>query len=459
LVIESRRATGYSAGWDLEDNGSFVYLVDVTKDNDRSGEGAGDWGNEEAWDKWAYLLLPEGQQPFRTDRDSPDPQKNPYKRYLLKPGSKVVFDGIEITLLESGVVDAVRIRRTAESKDISVGAATGVIRPYQPKKIPSLNKLEGNLEGIAYWPWKLGADKITFGNPNRNSMVTSKSGPNTKVIPGNSRIGFDLASSLFDRFKQPSDLFPIYFSFEDARWAQEQFNALTSNSKGNEVQSICPSKDVCAGSHVEIGSSGRAFVLIALTNKDNQSLVEELTLAQARAFAIAVQQSTFKDTLHESKAFCCIADFVPTWFTQGLAELTSAIAVSLQSHEKYLSFRKQFITELKSQKLSLKDIQNFLSTQEPNVWKNRNSQLNSQIGFLTIEALISAKGINAPMQVLAYQAQDPQATTPGRFSFKDALERRERSSEEDLSGTPYFGVEWEQAILLVSKHVFDAINS
>lgn len=82
-----------------------------------------------------------------------------------------------------------------------------------------------------------------------------------------------------------------------------------------------------------------------------------------------------------------------------------------------------------------------------------------QIGFLTIEALFSAKGINAPMQVLAYQAQDPQGTTPGRFSFKDALERRERSSEEDLSGTPYFGVEWEQAILLVSKHVFDAINS
>jgi hypothetical protein len=200
-------------------------------------------------------------------------------------------------------------------------------------------------------------------------------------------------------------------------------------------------------------------MLIAISNKGNQPLIEELTLAQARAFTFAVQQSIFKDTLHESKASCCITEFVPSWFTQGLAEFTSAIAISLQSHEKYLEFRKGLISELKSQNLTLKEIQNFLSTQEPNVWKSRNSQLNSQIGFLAIEALISAKGINSPMQVLAYQAQDPQATTPGRFSFKDALERRERSSEEDLFGTPYFGVDWEQAILLVSKHIFDSINS
>jgi len=461
LVIESRRATGYSAGWDPEDNGSFVYLVDVTKDNDRSGEGSGDWGNEEGWDKWAYLLLPEGQKPFKTDQDSPDPKNNPHKRYLFKPGSKINFDGIEIKLLESGAADAIAIKRTADSQDISVGSATGVIRPYQPKKISALDKLEGNLEGIAYWPWKWGTDKVRFGNRSfdKNVVVSPKAGPNTIGIQVDSKIGFDLSSRLLDRFKSSSALFPIYFTFDDIRWAQEQFNALSSRSKGNEAISICPTKELCTGSHVELGSNGRAFMLIALPSKTNQVSVEDLTLAQARAYATEVQQFLFKGTSLEAKASCCIADFVPTWFIQGLAEFDSVISVSIESEERYLNFRKKLISDLKLSKWTLRDIENFLLTQDPNVWKNANSQLNSAIGFLVVEALIAAKGVNSAMQVLAYLSLDPQASTSGRFVFKDAFERRERSSEQDLYGTPFLGVTWDQGISILAKHIFAVMNS
>ena len=99
LVVEARRSTGYSAGWELDDNGSFVYLIDMTKDNDRSGEGQGDSGNDAAWDKWAYLIMPEGQKPLDVQSDAVllDNKNRPYKRYLLKPGNKVTFDGIEVS--------------------------------------------------------------------------------------------------------------------------------------------------------------------------------------------------------------------------------------------------------------------------------------------------------------------------------------------------------------------------
>jgi hypothetical protein len=461
LVIESRRATGYSAGWDLEDNGSFVYLVDVTKDNDRSGEGAGDWGNEESWDKWAYLLLPEGQKPFKTDQDNFDPKKNPHKRFLLKPGSKVVFDGVEITVLESGVVDAIAIKRTAESKDIPVGSATGVIRPYQPKKVTAIDKLDGNLEGIAYWPWRLGTDKVITLNRSysKDLTVTAKIGPNTKGVQADSKTGFDLASRLVDRFKQATELFPIYFTFDDKGWAQEQFNALSSKSKGNEAQSICPSKELCAGSHVELGSIGRAFMLIALPSTANQISAEDLTLAQARAYAIAVQQFQFKETTHEAKATCCIADFVPSWFIQGIAEFNSAIAISLESEERYLNFRKRLISDLKASKLTVKDIENFLLANDPTAWKSKNLQLNSAIGFLLVEAMISAKGLNSPMQVMAYLALDQREATLERFLFRDAFEARVKMSADDQFGTPFLGVTWDQGISSFAKHIYSAMNS
>jgi hypothetical protein len=380
---------------------------------------------------------------------------------LLKPGSKVIFDGIEITLLESGAVDAVAIKRTAESKDIPVGSATGVIRPYQPKKVTAIDKLDGNLEGIAYWPWRLGTDKVITLNISyvKDLTVSGKIGPNTKGIQADSKTGFDLASRLVDRFKQATELFPIYFTFDDTRWAQEQFTALSSQSKGNEAQSICPTKDLCAGSHIQLGSNGRAFMLIALPSTANQVSAEDRTLAQARAYAIAVQQFQFKETTHEAKATCCIADFVPSWFVQGLAEFNSAIVISLQSEEKYLNFRKKLISDLKTSKLTLKDIENFLLANDPTAWKSKNPQLNSAIGFLVIEAIISAKGLNSTMQLIAYLALDQREATIERFLFRDAFEARVKTSADDQFGTPFLGVTWDQGISNLAKHIYSVVSS
>jgi hypothetical protein len=200
-------------------------------------------------------------------------------------------------------------------------------------------------------------------------------------------------------------------------------------------------------------------MLIALPSKDNQVSAENLTLAQARAYAIAVQQFQFRETSLEAKASCCIADFVPNWFIQGLAEFNSVISISVESEEKYLTYRKKLISELKLTKWTLRDIENFLLTQDPSAWKKQNSQLNSAIGFLFVEAIISAKGVNSPMQVLAYLSRFAQEPNPSRFSFKDAFERRERSSEQDLYGTPFLGVTWDQGISILAKHIFAVMNS
>jgi hypothetical protein len=200
-------------------------------------------------------------------------------------------------------------------------------------------------------------------------------------------------------------------------------------------------------------------MLIALPSTANQVSVEDLTLAQARAYAIAVQQFQFKETTQEAKASCCIADFAPSWFVQGIAEFNSAIAISLGSNGKYLNFRNKLISDLKLSKLTAKDIENFLAVNDPTVWKSKNPQLNSAIGFFVIEAIISAKGLNSPMQVLAYLALDQREATLERFLFRDAFEARVKMSADDQFGTPFLGVTWDQGISNFAKHIYTLINS
>lgn len=107
LVVESRRPIGYSIGWDKIDSGVFVYLIDTTKDNDRSNESSGaDKGNNMAFSKWSYYLAPDGSR-----------MKNhgnfyyQYRDYFVKKGQSVTYGGVKITVLKSGATDTVKLEK------------------------------------------------------------------------------------------------------------------------------------------------------------------------------------------------------------------------------------------------------------------------------------------------------------------------------------------------------------
>ena len=106
LVIESRRATGYSSGWQRDMNGILVYRINTTLDNDRSQECCGDLGNDPAFTKWGYFLLPEGHTP-----DTSQGPMNQHTKLMAKEGDKVISDGIIIELIYSGDQDFVKITK------------------------------------------------------------------------------------------------------------------------------------------------------------------------------------------------------------------------------------------------------------------------------------------------------------------------------------------------------------
>lgn len=109
LVVESRRPIGYSNGWDKVDSGAFIYLVDTTKDNDRSGESNGkDKGNDMAFDKWAYYLAPDGSRMRNSGNFFYQ-----YRDYFVKKGQSVTYGGVKITVVKSGSTDTIQIKKVA----------------------------------------------------------------------------------------------------------------------------------------------------------------------------------------------------------------------------------------------------------------------------------------------------------------------------------------------------------
>lgn len=106
IVIESRRAIGYSSNWPKDLNGILVYRINTTLDNDRSQECCGDLGNDPAFSKWGYYLLPDGH--------SADTSRGPMNQHLqlvAKENDKVIYGGVKIELVYSGEQDYVKITK------------------------------------------------------------------------------------------------------------------------------------------------------------------------------------------------------------------------------------------------------------------------------------------------------------------------------------------------------------
>jgi hypothetical protein len=105
LVIESRRPTGYSKEWKLDQKGILVYRIDMRNDNDRSGESTGDTGNSPSFPKWGYLLSPDNK-----NMNNLTPHE--IERYIVRANQTVSYSNIEIKLLASDIdQDLVQINK------------------------------------------------------------------------------------------------------------------------------------------------------------------------------------------------------------------------------------------------------------------------------------------------------------------------------------------------------------
>ncbi len=108
LVIESRRSEDFSIELNPEVYGLTAYVVDTSKENDRTGESSGkDNGNDPAYSKFAYYLNSTSgdHQTIRLKRGMLD------TNILAYEGESFIYRGIKITLVKSGDFDTVQIQK------------------------------------------------------------------------------------------------------------------------------------------------------------------------------------------------------------------------------------------------------------------------------------------------------------------------------------------------------------
>ena len=131
LVVESHRSEGYGARAAPLGNGVVVYVVDTAKDNDRSGE----TGVGVALDRFASYLVPSLSDSERSERA---PSSRARRDPFLILGESITYDGITISVVQSGVNDLVRITRTSPPT-ITVAPTTTV---------PAVTETAGVQDGI-----------------------------------------------------------------------------------------------------------------------------------------------------------------------------------------------------------------------------------------------------------------------------------------------------------------------
>ena len=108
LVISSRRPEGWSAELPKKASGILVYEVNTTRDrNDEAVQADADGtdnGNNPAFSKWAFYLLPDGVAGgYSVRRGLTD--------YILRKGQSVTFQGVTVNYLESGQNDTIMISK------------------------------------------------------------------------------------------------------------------------------------------------------------------------------------------------------------------------------------------------------------------------------------------------------------------------------------------------------------
>ena len=115
LVVESRRAEGYSSDWPSGNSGLLIYEVDT--DSDHLDHGSNQCSNSRENPKWSYYLLPDGAEEAE-DCNDPTP-------YFLRTGETLTYGGVKIELVHSGdQADYVRVLPDPSSR-IALASISG----------------------------------------------------------------------------------------------------------------------------------------------------------------------------------------------------------------------------------------------------------------------------------------------------------------------------------------------
>jgi len=257
-------------------------------------------------------------------------------------------------------------------------------------------------------------------------------GPNTVPVNKNSASAYQIASKIFQNFKQPDEVFAIYYTFADKEWAKNQV-AMRAGQNIADFQFgySCFSASRCWDASASITLDWKAIAHFGASDPGGSIAGAELTgEIQIHEFTHSVSFFQLKPVRGN------YYNLTPDWYGEGHASFTGKLGAST-SFAEYTALRNEAIRRNRPGS----DIQNYRPesilrfyesfSKAPEVSAISRYYLYT-LGWSTIEALAAIGGIDSPMNLFV--------ETANGLTFKAAFKKT-------------YGIEWEAAAPILAEVV------
>ena len=262
--------------------------------------------------------------------------------------------------------------------------------------------------------------------------VNTLIGPNTVPVNKNSASAYQIGSKIFQNFKQPDEVFAIYYTFADKEWAKNQV-AMRAGKYIADFQFgyVCPNALRCWDASASITLDWQAIAHFGASDPGGAIHGAELNgEIQIHEFTHSV--SFFQLKPNRGNYY----NLTPDWFGEGHASVTGKLGAST-SFEDYSALRIEALRRNRPQS-DIKDYrpENILRfydsfSKYPEVSNIERFYLYT-LGWSTVEALVAIGGIDSPMNLYL-------ETVKG-LTFKQAFKK-------------VYGIEWDTAAPILAEVV------
>ena len=223
-------------------------------------------------------------------------------------------------------------------------------------------------------------------------------GPNTKPSVINPIAAITYAASMMRNYKQPDEVWIIYYNFVDKDWAKRVFQEKDGSSwLSTQVDSACPNEENC-----ENGSGGnlknwQGFAQMGIPKNPWWSDRSQHPTLDIHEFTHTVQ------SYQRKPAFSDWTSENPAWFSEGHATLFDKLGSS-NSLASY-NFQRNWVINRLPADATLKDfspanILRFYDALAPGKVNPAMRNYVYTLGFSTLEALVAIAGIDSAMELV-----------------------------------------------------------
>jgi hypothetical protein len=351
---------------------------------------------------------------------------NGKKFTCVKNGKKLVWNkGVAVSQPKLAPVDSVQSTATPTPSTSPVPTS------ISPKAPTGFADLVENYRGIPEVVWNE-AQKLAIGGTVK-STFTIEIGPNTKIQQGldDPRVYLEQASRLWSSFSQAQSTRIFIYNFQDLAWAQQKNVALGGSwFKPEDLANNCSSPSSCGAFGGSYRGVGQIFMGVPIRDyfPFNLGFVRGTYVHE---FSHVVQYSQFA-----SQPALNGYSTLPCWFSEGQPQVPGQ-ALGFTNLPDYKKSRETWFSQPAGSlgDYSPESILKFYSlagVSGSGLCSPTIRQRIYDLGYMTVEALASIKGIESTMQVVVGVSQG--------LTFEQSFEK-------------VYGITWKEAAPILAKVV------